>query len=329
MGSSIGKRGSLLAPVVISSVAGLGLYVLSAVASDLQTVWASALLLGATGWSAALGLSLMNYELRFVRWNGYIARLDHNLPIRAHLGYYLAGLAFTATPGKVGEAARALYLKRHGVTYTRSLAAYFVERLLDVVAMGFLARASAFAFEAVRWPVILIGALGVGALTLLQNQHLTRVLGASASRLRSAKLCHLIDRLQHVLSAASLLMRWGPLYSGLFLGMVAWGAEGYALHLILGYLNADSTVPLALGVYSASVLIGALSFIPGGLGSTEAAMVALLNLFGVETPTAVAATLICRVATLWFAVVIGFFAVAALQVRGDRATRGNLPNPLS
>jgi len=56
------------------------------------------------------------------------------------------------------------------------------------------------------------------------------------------------------------------------------------------------------------------------LGSTEGAMILLLGLLGVETSVAVAATLICRVATLWFAVVIGLAAMGAAPLPARDAT---------
>ena len=57
----------------------------------------------------------------------------------------------------------------------------------------------------------------------------------------------------------------------------------------------------------------ALSFIPGGLGSTEAVMGGSLILLGVEPGTAVAATLVCRLVTLWPAVAIGLGFLLALE----------------
>jgi uncharacterized protein (TIRG00374 family) len=117
-----------------------------------------------------------------------------------------------------------------------------------------------------------------------------------------------------LLRSASTLLKSGPLYAGLVLGLIAWGAEGIAFHVILEALYINTSLLLAVGIYSISVLAGALSFIPGGLGSTEAVMVLLLTLVGADTPTAVAATLICRLTTLWFAVVIGGIVMVVLEL---------------
>jgi len=58
---------------------------------------------------------------------------------------------------------------------------------------------------------------------------------------------------------------------------------------------------------------GALSFMPGGLGGDEAVMVGLLVWQGLDAADAVAATVIIRVTTLWFAVLLG---VAATTMKG-------------
>ena len=62
---------------------------------------------------------------------------------------------------------------------------------------------------------------------------------------------------------------------------------------------------MAVFVYAFAMLVGGLSFLPGGLGSSEAVMIGLLSLYGLPEATAVTATLICRLATLWFAVALG------------------------
>lgn len=60
------------------------------------------------------------------------------------------------------------------------------------------------------------------------------------------------------------------------------------------------------------MLAGALSFLPGGLGETGAVMGVLLVTFGANGAAAVAITLLCRIATLWFAVALGGVAVGVL-----------------
>ena len=62
------------------------------------------------------------------------------------------------------------------------------------------------------------------------------------------------------------------------------------------------------------MLVGGLSFLPGGLGSSEAVMITLLAVNGLPHSAAITATLICRLATLWFAVALGALFLSRQRV---------------
>jgi uncharacterized protein (TIRG00374 family) len=76
------------------------------------------------------------------------------------------------------------------------------------------------------------------------------------------------------------------------------------------------------------MLAGALSFMPGGLGGSEAAMVLLLRMLRVPLSIAVAATLLIRAATLWFAVLLGIIALLARAPARASADRNNQPDSI-
>lgn len=304
-----------LRPFLWSVLLGLSLYGISVVATDLQAVGSAMVKLGMAGWGIILGLSLVNYGLRFMRWQGFLVRLGYRVPVVPSLAYYLGGFAFTTTPGKAGEAIRSLYLKRRGVTYVHSLAALFAERFIDLVAMVILALSAAWAYSAARWPVLLLSVVILAVLPLAHHSGVHRWLDKRLVQLSSQRVKTLGSHFLDLLRSSAKLMRSTPLYLGLILGLAAWGAEGIAFHVILESLDIPVGLGLAIGIYAVSVLAGALSFIPGGLGSTEAVMGLLLMLSGADTATAVAATLICRIATLWFAVAIGLLVIAVLETR--------------
>ncbi len=92
---------------------------------------------------------------------------------------------------------------------------------------------------------------------------------------------------------------------GLSLGVVAWLAEGVGFWWLLSALGYPLDLQTAVFIYAFAMLIGGLSFLPGGLGSSEAVMIGLLVMNGLPEASAVTATLICRLATLWFAVALG------------------------
>jgi uncharacterized protein (TIRG00374 family) len=98
------------------------------------------------------------------------------------------------------------------------------------------------------------------------------------------------------------------------LSLLAWGLEALAFYWILQAMGADVSLTLAIFIYAVAMLAGALSFMPGGLGSTEAVMVGLLVSSGVELPDAIAATVLLRLVTLWLAVGLGTVVLIQIKV---------------
>lgn len=307
--------------LILSVVTGLLAYVLVST-TDINEIIRAITRLDSGTWIAVLALSLVNYGLRFARWHTYLGSLGHRIPAIHHLAIYVSGFALTPTPGKVGEGLRAVYLRPYGVAIARTLSALYAERILDVVAVSFLA---AFLFLApvsgFRWLALLGGAVAVA---LLAAQHpavldFTQRLVALVPVPRLRALGERVAGFQRDVTA---LIRADLFALGLAAGLVAWAAEGFGLYLVADALGFELGLWAAVGIYAAGVLAGAFSFIPGGLGSAEATMVALLTLSGAPLSAAIAATVLVRVATLWFAVLLGAGAWLGLE-----ATRRSLPSP--
>lgn len=304
-----------LRPVATATVLAAAFYLLAVLVGDSRQIGHALASLTWPQLVMILGLSLFNYALRFLRWHYYVATLGHTIAWRRHLAYYLAGFAFTITPGKAGEAIRSLYLKAHGMSYTESLASFFVERLLDILAIALLAIGGAWFFPNYRLTVWL-ACLALGVLTWLiaHPKFLLYGLYWTASRITATKLTYSIEKITGLLKASAHLLTPGKLYAGLLIGILAWAAEGFALYLIAKFMGISLTVVIAMSIYAVSTLIGALSFLPGGLGGTEAVMGLLLALAGANSSAAIAVTLLCRLTTLWFAVLIGSTTILGLQL---------------
>ena len=251
-----------------------------------------------------LALSLVNYLLRFLRWARYLVLLDAPVPWRINLDAYFAGFALTTSPGKVGEMLRSVLLKPHGVPPAASVAAFFAERVSDLLAILVLAAVGLWAYAPARPIVGLALAAVVVALLLVQWTALIAAIDRWAQA-RPQKWARLVVKLCEVVLHFRRCFSLPAMGMGLALGVVAWFAEGLGFWWLLLALDHPLPLSTAVFIYAFAMLVGALSFLPGGLGGSEAAMVALLSLNGFPEASAVSATLICRLATLWFAVGLG------------------------
>ncbi len=277
------------------------------------------------GWLLLVAASSLNYLLRFARWTLYLQRLGHRVPPWPSLGYYLSGFALTATPGKAGETIRSAWLRAHGVPWPQSLAMFFTERLLDVVVVTGLAALALLRFEG--YGPFVLGALAalVLALPLLRSPWMVAFAEAAAVRIGPARLRRGVLHLAGLLDTARDLLAWRPLYAGLALGILAWLAQGLAFIYLLSVLDVSIHPATALAIYAVSLLAGALSFVPGGIGTTEAVMGLLLLQIGADPAQAVAAPVINRLTTLWYAVAVGLLASLLLGLRGSGAAEEEIP----
>lgn len=301
-----GWRFRALLLIVLLSAIG---YLLFSIWGGWQEVVAAMVRVGFTGMIIVLTLSLVNYGLRFVRWQKFLALLGHRVHTPESLRIYIAGFGMTILPGKVGESIRSLFLKHHGVSYPESLAAFFSEQFSNLISMLLLVSIGLWLYPPAQPLVVILAALIVTGLVVLQQTKWLKALKVFAQHRLPGRLGKLVDHGIEIVLHSGRCFSLPMLLYGIVLGVVAWGAEGVAFYYIMHVLGSELSLPTALFIYAFSILVGALSFLPGGLGGAEATMVTLLILNNVAQPQAVAATVLIRLATLWFAVALGIFAL--------------------
>lgn len=302
--------------ISLSIVVAVVLYVGMTTLADWEELGAAFSALPGALWGQVVVLSLLSYLCRFTRWHHFIGALGHKVPILCNLEIYLAAFALTLTPGKAGETIRSVFLNPYGVSYSNSIGAFVSERLLDLVVVGALASLALSLFpEQQQWMFAAIACALM--LMLLVRSRLINLIGGRVGR--SAVFTHtanLVVTVRLLLSGCRLLVA-APL------SLAAWSAQGVSLYLIVAVLGYEMAADTAVAIYCLSILAGAVTFIPGGLGATEVAIVLLLSRGGLSLTDAITASLVSRSLTLWLAVAIGLVAMSRLAVTRDSAVFDN------
>jgi len=266
---------------------------------------------------AALALASGNYLLRFVKWQYYLRRLDvRGVGTLDSLLVFLSGFVLTITPGKVGEVFKcAILAKTHRVPAERTAPIIVAERLTDAIGVIALIVIGSGAFAGgLGWALAGTLAVAFGLVLIVWEAPATLALGWA--KRRGGLLGRLAPRLE--VAVVSLRVVAGPsaLLVPTALSIVAWGFEGIALYVIVVGFGAAMPVGVAVFFYSTASLAGALIPVPGGLGVAETMLEEqLVRLGGVSQGDAVAAMILVRIATLWWAVLVGFAALSALRLR--------------
>lgn len=330
---------TLLRRTLYTVAAGIVLYVVGVLWFDVEPLRQTLVGYPWHVFVAALGLSAANYLLRFAKWELSL----HWLRVREQapgltrgrsLLIYLAGLSMSVTPGKVGEVLRSMLLRASdGVPFTRTAPVVVADRLTDLVALVLLA-AVGVAERPEYLPVLVVTVVLVGAGVMVLGS--PRLLGGAFDRLaRVPRLAGVVAKGRPLVDSSVTLMRIGPLTWLAGLSVAGWGLECVGFWLIVdAFAGVDASLRTCTLLWSAGTLVGALSFLPGGLGATEGSLVVATTrlVAGATQAVALAASLLGRLATLWFGELVGGVALAiflrdpavrrrALDAKDDELTR--------
>lgn len=269
-----------------------------------------------TAMAVALALATGNYVLRFVRWHYYLGVIGERVPLALSGVVFVAGFVMSITPGKIGEVLKSVLLfEARGTSIAKTAPIVVAERLTDLVALVILVAVGSLSFDE-GWPIAIGGGAVVAALLAATAfRPLGEALLVLAGRTPGVK--RIAPRLREAYESLRTLTRPGPLAVATVLSVLSWGLECVSLYvLVLGFPGVALSMVASVFAYSAPTIVGALAMLPGGLGVTEAGMTGVLLSLGGDamTPaTATAITMLVRLATLWWAVVLGVLALGAFR----------------
>jgi uncharacterized protein (TIRG00374 family) len=264
---------------------------------------------------AILGLVLLSYVGRFLRWLYYLKILKVSIPLGINAAIFAAGLSMTISPGKLGEVLKSVFVRQAaGAPVARTAPAVVAERATDgtgMVAWGFLG-----AFALGLGPGTMVVFLGVAAfgIAVLRSKRLSLLAERVLTKL--PLLNRLAPHLHDFHASSNELLAARPLIAGTAISFFSWGLECLGVYLCAVGLDADRPFLLVVFVFAVSSLVGVLSMLPGGIGAVEAGLAGqFVAVAGLSVGIAVALTLLIRLATLWFATlvgIVGLFVVRAL-----------------
>ena len=269
---------------------------------------------------AILGLVLLSYVGRFFRWIYYLELLKVRVRPTVNAAIFASGLSMTISPGKLGEVLKSVFVRQaSGAPVARTAPAVVAERATDgtgMVAWGFL---GAFALD--LSPVTMVAFLAVAAFGIAVLRSKRFSLLAERVLRKLPILDRFAPHLHDFHASSNELLAPRPLVVGTLISFFSWGLECFGVYLCAVGLEVERPFLLVVFVFAVSSLVGVLSMLPGGIGAVEAGLAGqFVALAGLPVGLAVALTLLIRLATLWFATLVGILGLFAV-----RALLGDVP----
>lgn len=299
--------------LVLALALGVAVYVALAIFSDLPKLVAAIDNFDYALVPAILGLVALSYVGRFFRWTYYLRVLKVSVPTGINAAIFTSGLSMAISPGKLGEVLKSVFVRRvSGAPIARTAPAVVAERATDgtgMVIWGFL---GAFALNLPPWTMLMFLAVAAFGIAVLRSKRLSlaaeRVLGRLPLVNRFAP--HLSD----FHGASNELLGTKPLLIGTVISFLSWGLECTGVYLCAVGLGVDKPFLLIVFVFAVSSLLGVVSMLPGGIGAVEAGLYGqFVTVANLSTGIAGALTLLIRLATLWFATLLGICGLLLVQ----------------
>jgi uncharacterized protein (TIRG00374 family) len=299
--------------LILALALGVAVYLVLAVVSGIGSLTAALDDFNFALVPAILGLVLLSYAGRFLRWLYYLKILKVSVPLLTNAAIFAAGLSMTISPGKLGEVLKSVFVRQaSGAPVARTAPAVVAERATDgtgMVAWGFL---GAFALGLGPGTMVLFLAVAAFGIAVLRSKRLSLL--AERALLKLPLLNRLAPHLGDFHASSNELLAARPLVVGTVISFLSWGLECLAVYLCAVGLGTDMPFLLVVFVFAVSSLIGVLSMLPGGIGAVEAGLYGqFVTVAGLPAGLAAALTVMIRLATLWFATLVGIVGLFAVR----------------
>jgi uncharacterized protein (TIRG00374 family) len=272
--------------------------------------------LGNFRWSLVpviFGLVAVSYVVRYVRWSYYLRLLNVRIPAVQDVAIFVAGLSMTISPGKFGEVLKSVFIRQvNGAPIARTAPAVVAERATDGTGMVAWGLIGALAFSFGPGSLLLFLAATAAGIAVLRSKRLSLL--AEKVLLKLPLLHRLAPHVRDFHGASNELLAAKPLVVGTVISFCSWGLEILAVYLCAVGIGAETPFLVVVFIFVIGSLGGALTMLPGGIGAAEAGMFGMFGaIAGLPGGIAAALTFIIRLATLWFATLLGIVGLFAVR----------------
>lgn len=266
------------------------------------------------------GISLI---IRSIRQQRFLAAIMIRLPFFENLRIYLAGMSMVSTPGGIGGLIKSHFLKvKYNESISKTSTVVLLERYSDLLSVTAVLIFTLFIFF--NWQFLATAViLGTFTIIIYVVIHNTEFLSKFLCLMKKIKIFSKFTPNPEFNYSLKILTKSRTIFVGFVISTIAFLFDGASVYVGFLSLNKDLGFINTIQYYYTSLLFGALSFLPAGVGITEGSFIGFLLSRGVELSLASSLVLISRLTTIWFATVIGFIATHRITLKKlDDSTSG-------
>jgi len=240
-----------------------------------------------------------------------------NISFKKNLVLFLSGMSMIVTPLGAGELIKSHFLKIHySQPISKTSSMVITERYHDLLAVITIISFTlffSFLLEALMLSGILVIFLVIIYVIVRQRTYLKKI----QKKLSNVKIIKKIIPSSEFNETLNTLSRPKIFFSGWVISLISFIFDGISVYLVFYAFNVDLGFLEIIQMYFTSIVFGALSLLPAGIGITEASFINLLVSEGLTLSLASTAIIVARIGTIWFGTGIGFISLRFISKKSS------------
>ncbi|MDE1865461.1 MAG: flippase-like domain-containing protein [Candidatus Micrarchaeota archaeon] len=312
--------------IIITMVASVAVFIAVALFGGLSKVVSTIEGANAYLFAAAFVLVFAGMLTRFGRWSYCLKTLKIKIPFKKSFAAYMSLYSMDITPGRVGRIVAGYTINRVAHSKFMKVAPIItIDIFSDFVGFAILALVTSFVFHQFFWYVVVFVILLSISFVFLLHEGAYKLLRKS-SFLRNA-MNRFSSNINDYYSSQNLLNNKKVYVVALFYTIPAEIMDSMALYFSAVAISVKAFAAQSVFIYSVAQIFGMVSTLPGSVGVTDGTMVLLLgSTLNINAALSSAITIMTRLSTLWFSVIIGMiFFVYTLRYWNDEKKERHHP----
>ena len=259
----------------------------------------------------------LTWGVLFLRWNLLLKNSDIDVPLKDNFMIFISGFALGVTPGKVGELIKSQLLKnKFNISRSKTAPLVIVERFYDFFAIAIISLFGILVFE---YSIYIFGILAIGISIFLIVTSSEKIFLKFLNKIEKIKfLKNFSNELPKSFNVIQKSTRGKIFPLSITLSIIFWFLDSIIAYLTLLSFGIDIIDYFVLmSIYTSSIILGVISFLPLGIGVVEGSLVGFLSLNGIEFHLATAIVVFIRFFTRWIGVMAGFIGLKFSNILSD------------
>ena len=256
-----------------------------------------------------LVLILFAFFSLILRWNLLLKKSGINVPNTSSILIFMSGVSLSIVPGKAGELIKSELLKiKFDVPRTKSASIIVIEQIYNGIGLVITSLFGIYYFDLGIYIVTGFSIL-VGFIFLFLSSN-TLFKKSSIIFLKIKFLNRFAENISESQSVIKNLLSGKFVVSLIFLSTLFWVFISTAVYFIILAFQIDVfNIFTIWSMYSSSIMLGFVSFLPVGIGVVEGSFAGFMAYNGINISIALTLIIIIRLIVEWLPISIGFICL--------------------